>query len=184
MQIDPAHSDRDAFSSLSALIGHIVDQHHAYSREQLECIAALLHRLDGEGVPCAEPLRVCAVAIKDDLLPHLFKEEKILFPYIIALEQDPGSPPQSCFGALSNPLRVMAAEHHGLQSLLARQRAITQDYQAPAGSLPSVIALYEALAALDADLVEHMYWEDEVLFPAALRLENASRNPGQDRGAC
>jgi regulator of cell morphogenesis and NO signaling len=58
-----------------------------------------------------------------------------------------------------------------VKSLLAEMRKLTMDYRPEPDANTCVNELYAALKALDDDLVEHMHWEDDVLFPRALQLE-------------
>jgi regulator of cell morphogenesis and NO signaling len=158
------HSQSTVQSSLGELIVDIEQSHHVFTRSQLERIEQMLATVDD--IP--EGLEQCIHALKNDLIPHLMKEERILFPFITALEISPERPPASCFGSIANPVRMMRVEHDAVQSLLAEIRQITMHYQFAGIGLAE---LYAALMALDKDLVEHIYWEDEVLFPRALQLE-------------
>lgn len=148
--------------SLEALIAGIEQSHHRFTREQLERIANILANT-GE-VP--DRVRQCIYALQEDLIPHLMKEERILFPYIAALEKSNGTPPAACFGDVANPIGAMQIEHGDVKALLAEMRQAAANYQAAGGHLAE---LYDALKALEADLIEHIYKEDEVLFPRVLQ---------------
>lgn len=158
--------------TLCELMESIVQLHHAYTRNALERVMAMLQTLTQVGKPVAKELRYCISAMQEDLLPHLLKEENILFPYISALEQTPATPPSSCFGSVANPIRMMEYEHATLDALLVKLRTLTGDYQATDDA--DTAQLYALLSALDEDLVQHMYWENQVLFPRALQLEHAA----------
>lgn len=158
------HSD----TSLHSLVTDIEESHHTFTRDQIERIE---QRLSVAGNHAPEALRQCFQTLKNDLLPHLMKEEQILFPYIAALELDPVHLPPSCFGSIAHPIRMMQFEHDTVKTLLAELRRITANYQPVADS--AMAELYTALKALDDDLVEHIHQEDDVLFPRALQLEQA-----------
>ena len=158
-------------ASLECLIAHIDTAHHVFTRVQLDRISGLIAALDDAGTPITPELRDCCRGLEADLLPHLMKEEQILFPYIIALEKSPDHPPRAFFGSISNPICMMNAEHVRMDVLLNQLRMVTEFYQPGPGSPPQAVELYSALAELDANLVRHMYLEDEVLFPRALQLE-------------
>ena len=158
--------------TLCGLMESIVQLHHAYTRQELERVAVMLQALVQAGKPVAKELRYCISAMQEDLLPHLLKEENILFPYITALEQTPSTLPSSCFGSVANPIRMMEYEHATLDALLVKLRTLTGNYQATDDA--DTAQLYAVLAALDQDLVQHMYWENQVLFPRALQLEHAA----------
>ena len=156
---------------LKDLVAYIEVSHHAFTRDQLGRIAGLVTTLDEAGRPVPDELRHVCDELAADLLPHLMKEESILFPYIVALESSP-SPPHACFGTLANPIRMMNIEHDRLDGVLTRLRALTDHYRTDSSLADGVVALYAALEALDADLVQHMYLEDDVLFPRAQQLES------------
>ena len=102
------------------------------------------------------------------------KEEQILFPAICHLEsslQVPAFP----FGSVNNPIRMMEHEHSVAGSALVQLRSLTNDYQAPDDACSSWKALLEGLRELEADLHVHIHKENNILFPAAARLE-AERN--------
>lgn len=152
--------------NLGDLIADIEQTHHAYTRDALEQIAGLL---EAAGTASPPALRHCVDELQADLIPHLMKEEQVLFPYIIALENHPENPPYACFGSVANPIRMMQMEHTRVKTLLISLRELTSQY-AP-GDDAQLNALYAALAALDQDLEQHIQTEDEVLFPRMLQLE-------------
>src|SRR6266508_3129798 len=73
-------------ATLSELVGHILDKHHVYSKEEMARLEVLIEKVigaHGENHPELREIgevfqRLCA-----DLKPHMFKEEQILFPYIL-----------------------------------------------------------------------------------------------------
>jgi regulator of cell morphogenesis and NO signaling len=89
---------------------------------------------------------------------HLAKEEKILFPLIVAGR-----------GALAlMPIRVMMSEHEDHQENLAKTRALTHDFALPADASPAWRDLYRALQRLDGELQQHIALENNVLFPRVM----------------
>lgn len=161
-----------AQTSLDELINLIEETHHTFTRTEMSRIAGLMDDPDLAALPQLEEIRQCFGALRADLEPHMSKEEFILFPYITALEADPAHPPTSCFGSVANPIRMMRLEHITMIGLLENLRELTAHYRPAADSCPQTFLLYASLAGLDGDLVEHMHWEDNVLFPRALQLES------------
>ena len=88
----------------------------------------------------------------EDLKPHMLKEEQVLFPYIIRLEeaasrnQRPLPPP---FGTVRNPVRMMMLEHDRAGELLRELREVSSHYTAPADACISYRTLYQALEAFE-----------------------------------
>jgi regulator of cell morphogenesis and NO signaling len=71
---------------------------------------------------------------------------------------------------VANPIRVMMMEHDRAGKLLVELRRTTTDYTAPADACASYRTLYARLEALELDTHLHVHKENNVLFPAALRL--------------
>ncbi|HJQ34907.1 MAG TPA: iron-sulfur cluster repair di-iron protein [Pyrinomonadaceae bacterium] len=164
---------------LSELIRHILDTHHVYTREESSRIQALLEKVcgkHGENHPELGQVRAAFLKLDADLQPHLFKEEQILFPYILRLEAaraGGGMPPFAPFGTVNNPVRMMMFEHDTAGDLLREIRAAAHDFQPPADACMSFSALYRAIEDFEKDLHQHIHLENNVLFPRAVELENS-----------
>src|ERR1051325_11421913 len=73
-------------ATLAELIRHILDTHHAYTREESARIQTLLAKVcakHGESHPELFDVATLFRKLDADLQPHLFKEEQILFPYVL-----------------------------------------------------------------------------------------------------
>ena len=164
-------------ASMSALIQHIVGTHHTFTRDELPRIEKLMNKVcsvHGERHPELLQLKPVFLALKQELEPHLFKEEQILFPYLTKLEAaitGAGLAPMSCFGTVQNPVRMMNLEHEAAGDLLKEMRTITNDYAAPADACMSYQTLYQALTEFEADLHQHIHLENNLLFPKAIAAE-------------
>ena len=153
-----------------ALARDIVDTHHRYLHEELpllDALAAKVLSVHGERHPELGEVRRLVAALRADLEPHLAKEERILFPAIEALA---AGRTEFAFGTVANPIRMMSSEHDRAGDLLAALRRVTGDYAVPPDGCASYRSLYERLAALEADTHLHIHKENNVLFPAALRI--------------
>lgn len=164
-------------SSLTALIDHLLEKHHAYTKKALEELQPLIDkvvRVHGAGHPELGELHVLFARLRDDMDMHLMKEERILFPYMAALEDDePGSPPH--FGTVANPIRMMMMEHEADDAILRQMLKVTNGFSLPDGACSSYAALYQGLNALVNDLFRHMHLENDILFPKAIETERNVR---------
>ena len=157
------------------LIDFIVDTHHAYTRAAFERLGPLVAKVAGKhGDRHPELARVAATLeeLADDLGPHMMKEERVLFPYIRALEA-PGRAPSAPFGTVSNPVQMMMREHDRAAESLVDLAAATANFSPPEDACASFRALYAGLAELRLDLLKHISLENNVLFPKAVALEEA-----------
>lgn len=158
----------------AALCAYLVRRHHKFTREELARLLPLAEkvaRVHGDRHPELLRVKELVEALAQDLLPHMRKEELVLFPYIERLAA--GLAPQAPFGRVDNPIAMMHLEHEQVGSLLAELELTTGSYQPPADGCGSYGALYSGLAALQADIHQHVHLENHVLFPAALALEQS-----------
>jgi regulator of cell morphogenesis and NO signaling len=164
-------------ATLSALIRYIVATHHAYIYGELPRLlplAGLVAAKHGPHHPECIQLEAQLGQLAGELLSHLNKEEKILFPYIEALEESHTShaePPKACFGTVESPIQAMLREHEAAAALLEQMRTATQEFAPPEDACPSLVGLYHGLAAFERDLHRHVHLENNLLFPRAIALE-------------
>jgi regulator of cell morphogenesis and NO signaling len=164
-------------ATLSELIGYILEKHHVYTKTEMARLEPLTEKVigaHGENHPELHQLgevfqRVCA-----DLKPHMFKEEQVLFPYILEMEraslQDRPAPVPP-FGTVNNPVRMMMKEHDTVGELLRELRGLSSNYAVPPDGCISYQTLYQALEAFEQDLHEHIHLENNILFPRAIEME-------------
>ena len=164
-------------ATLIELIMHILDKHHVFTKEEMARLGPLANKVvgaHGANHPELPALRDLMRQLFEDLRPHMFKEEQILFPFIIALEkarQENRPGPFPPFGTVNNPIRMMLIEHDTAGDLLREMRKLTCDYDVPSGVCISYKTLYEALAGFEQDLHQHIHLENNLLFPKAIELE-------------
>lgn len=169
-------------TTLIRLIMHILDKHHVYTKQEMVRLDHLLTKvIEAHGRNHTELVQVEKIFSRlcDELKPHMFKEEQILFPYIVQLERSIGEKklrPLAPFGIVANPIRQMAAEHEEAGGLLAELRQTTGDYLVPPDACLSYQTLYEGLEAFEEDLHQHIHLENNVLFPRAIQLEDQQKN--------
>jgi regulator of cell morphogenesis and NO signaling len=164
--------------SLSALITHILDKHHAFTREELARLEQLLAKVSsvhGQNHPELLRLQTLFLDLAQELAQHMFKEEQVLFPYVAQMEEAarhrrPVQPP--FFGTVRNPVRMMMMEHDTAGEALREMRRVTNNYTAPQDACISYQTLYQALPAFEQDLHEHIHLENNILFPRAVELES------------
>ena len=165
--------------TLTELIAHILETHHVYTREEMVRLTALTEKVIGaHGQNHPELRQIAAVFQKlcADITPHMFKEEQILFPYIVEMERaslHSRPAPFAPFGTVNNPIRLMMMEHETVGDLLRELRALSSNYSVPADACISYQTLYQALAAFEKDLHQHIHLENNILFPRAIELEES-----------
>jgi len=162
---------------LPTLIDHILTRHHVFTKDEMVRLTALLTKVvsvHGENHPELRQVNALFERLCADLAPHMFKEEQILFPFIVELERaavHKFNAPFAPFGKVKFPVSMMMREHDVAGEILREIRKATKDYAAPADVCISYQTLYEALEAFEQDLHQHIHLENNILFPRAIELE-------------
>lgn len=173
---DPDDQDQ-RWSDLATLTRHIVDRHHRYVREMMPAIEGWLGKLVARhGTRHPELAEVWQIfcELSQEMTVHMAKEETLLFPAIddLAAARRAGTRlPASPFGTVLHPVRVMEEDHRAAGDQLARLRALTNNYTPPADACTTFRLCYGELLRFQADLIQHVHLENNVLFPRALELE-------------
>ncbi|HEU4870416.1 MAG TPA: iron-sulfur cluster repair di-iron protein [Pyrinomonadaceae bacterium] len=165
-------------ASLPELIEHILNTHHVFTKSEmsrLEALAAKVMEAHGRNHPELTNVRELFKQLCADLTPHMFKEEQVLFPYIVHMveafeNKRPG--PFAPFVTVNNPVRMMMKEHDTAGEILRELRVVTSDYKVPPDACISYQTLYQALENFEKDLHQHIHLENNLLFPKAIDLEN------------
>lgn len=148
---------------VASLIDHIIEHHHRPLDTELPRIEAMARRVyavHGHRDPEKfATLLNTFLALRDELVPHMRKEEEVLFPWLRAGR---GRDAQA-------PIRSMLYDHETVAGLLRQLRAVTDDYEVPVGACGTWTALWHGLSDLELDLHQHIHLENNVLFPRALQ---------------
>ena len=164
---------------LADLIAHINGTHHKYTREEIARLGPLFVKVcsvHGQNHPELAEIRAVFAGLAQELTMHMMKEEMVLFPYIVRMEEsviqnEPIVPPP--FGSVQNPVSMMEHEHDSAGAALRAMRQASSSYSAPPDACISYQTLYKALAEFEADLHQHIHLENNILFPRAIAMEQA-----------
>ena len=166
----PKEPDPSAMT-LSELADHIENTHHLYVKRELPRLlemaerVALKHAWKDGRLP--EVYRRVG-ALTEEMIAHMNKEEKILFPLIRDLES--GAAVASHCGFIGNPIRQMETEHESAGSATERLRSLTDGFVSKADDCNTHRALLAGLLEFEGDLHRHVHKENNILFPRALSL--------------
>jgi regulator of cell morphogenesis and NO signaling len=164
-----------AGKTIPELVDIIVREHHAYVRNTLPLLLEYGRKVAGhhganypELVPLEERIRYEA----QDLAAHLDKEERVLFPAIVALSAEPAdnSRGDNKLHFIDHCIERMLGEHQHSGESLEEFRRLTNNYTSPEGACNSFRFLYDKLREFEADLQQHIHLENNILFPKALAL--------------
>ena len=171
--------------SLSDMCDSIEAMHHEYLKRELPRLTQIVDkvvRVHGENHGWLLPLGTAFQRLRDELVPHMFKEERILFPAIRTIEQS-RAVPSFPFGSLDNPIHMMEHEHDIAGQALRDIREASSDFTLPEGGCNTFRAMLDGLRELELDVHRHIHKENNVLFPRASRLAAELSGASRERTA-
>lgn len=160
------------------LIDFIINVHHRYLKKSLPFIKDLLTDFAAHHqnkFPVLSKLVFIYNELEKEMLPHLEHEEKIIFPYVRQITRAHNNK-EPYAGLLVRTLRkpvqhVMHQEHDSVIRYLHQMRDLTNQYTPPQGSCISHQVVFSLLHELDRDLAQHLYLENDIVFPRAIEME-------------
>jgi iron-sulfur cluster repair protein YtfE (RIC family) len=168
--------------SLTALCEHISKEFHEPQREQMARINALFasavqsHGVEFEDIAALADLAERFYKFSQATLEHFGHEEQDLFPELLSLDiwhpTQPAPARSIQFGVLSNEIRHWEAEHRDVsveidQMLCELTRII-------AGAKPPLLdALCTEIQKFFVGLRQHLHFENHILLPACMQVEQA-----------
>lgn len=163
--------------ALGKLAEYIQETHHSYVRRMILALIAHTQKVaDRHGNNNANLIRIAElwVALAEELMQHMHKEELILFPYVRRLEEavasgDPTMFPQRAF--VSHPIQVMEIEHDKAGEIMKEVRQLSNDFTPPLMACTTYRLSFRELKEFEADLHQHIHLENNILFPKAIALE-------------
>jgi regulator of cell morphogenesis and NO signaling len=162
-----------AAATIAELVDHIVDHHHAYLRQELPPLTALVEkvaRAHGDAHPELHDVQSTFADVAAELTGHMAKEERVLFPACLALaDGDRDGRAVSVAG----PIQALLHEHEEVGAGLSRLRELTAGYAPPIDACNSYRAMLDRIETLERDTHRHVHEENNVLFPRALALQTS-----------
>ncbi len=162
------------------LVEYIVETHHAYVEKQIAAIVPNLQKIcDVHGGTHPELYEVNRLfnEAAAELEVHMKKEESILFPYVrklVVSKKSGEKMTQGAFGSVQNPIRMMESEHDAEGERFRKISKLTRNYTPPAEACNTYRATLALLRDFERDLHKHIHLENNILFPRALALEQAT----------
>lgn len=147
----------------SLLIDYIVQVHHTYVRETIPQLTDFLDktfRAHGSEHPELIFIRETLKNLAHELLEHLDKEERILFP---AIKESIVRP------EIAGVLDAVEAEHRIAGDLIKALRKLTSNYSIPPDACTTYSIAYQKLEEFDRDLMQHIHLENNVLLKKVIK---------------
>lgn len=153
------------------LCDYIEKKHHRYVKHRLEEIPPFLKkvaRVHGSGYP--ELLKIIELFLQasSNLLQHMEKEEKFLFPLIREVLQNDELKNTETLESLQAQLRE---EHQVEGERFAQIAALSNDYNPPKEACNTYRVTYALLKEFEDDLHQHIHLENNILFSKVMALK-------------
>ena len=149
--------------SAQELADHIESYYHEGLRRDLPPLieAALrVERVHADKSNVPKGLADLLSSFWAEMQNHMAKEETILFPMIRRGTRGPN---------VHMPVRAMMSEHDDHGARLSAIRQLTDDLLVPSNACGTWRALYEGLEKMEADLMQHIHLENDILFKRAVQ---------------
>lgn len=170
---------------LDLLVDYILKTHHRYIEEKSPVLNRFLDKLckvHGGRHPELFEINKLFSAGASELANHMIKEEMVLFPFIASMvdaQRTTHAIAKSHFGTIDNPITMLQEEHSIEGERFAKIAEITTNYTPPTDACETYKVAFAMLQAFEADLHKHIHLENNILFPAAQKLEKQLTNLGK-----
>jgi len=162
---------------ISFLIDYIINVHHAYMHMAIPSIENsldLIVEIQQNKNTDASKILSLFHELSALLITHSHHEEEIIFPYIRQIESTHRR--RETYGnlfvrTLRKPLSNIGKEHEEIISVLDEMGKLTNNYTSSSGANVLQIALYHKLKEFHSDMQQHIYLEDQILYPKAIVME-------------
>ena len=167
---------------LADLVAHIKNTHHKYTREEMARLGPLFDKVcsvHGKNHPELQQVRASFQGLVQELTTHMMKEERVLFPYIVRMEEsviqkEPVLPPP--FGSVQNPVSMMEHEHDSAGNALRAMREASGGYTLRRRCVYQLPDAVQGLAqTLKPTFTSTFTWKTTFCFPGRLRWKNRTR---------
>jgi regulator of cell morphogenesis and NO signaling len=162
------------------LTEYVVNIHHHFIRQALpEAVTVVGQFAEHHKDKFPHMMKVTSLLEKlhEQIIPHLRYEEDVLFPYMCQVEhafENKGDYGRLLVKTLRKPLEQMREQHHRLiNETIPQLRELTSDYTPVTGACLSHKLSMQLINAIDSDLSQHTYLENEILIPRILGREKS-----------
>jgi regulator of cell morphogenesis and NO signaling len=164
----PGNEVDAARMNLTELCDHIEHTHHAHLKTELPRLNAMVHRVaavHGMHYPWTVDIATIFPKFAEEMLTHMMKEERVLFPAIRKCESGQ-APEGGC--QIASTIQAMEHEHDDAGDAMEKMRGLSSGFTPPGDACNTFRAMLHGLAEIEQDLHQHVHKENNVLFPSAI----------------
>lgn len=173
---DTSHETFEEMNTIE-LIDRVQEQHHNFTEDAIARISGYLdkvRRVHGKNHPEIIELAEIWVEMGPEMLQHMQREDRVLFPYAKNLFRDDRNPedlepPQD--RTAEELIESMEGEHDETGDRLYTIKDLTDDFTPPDDACSTFRALYSDLEEFVDVTMEHVFIENSILFPRIISRE-------------
>jgi len=152
------------------LSDYIVNVHHSYIRRTLSDLLFYTDKImnvHGDRHPELKEIAMLFSKLSQELLLHLDREEKVLFP---AIKEAVKTKSPVALKTIAGEMAGMSSEHEFVGGTMDKINEISGGYQVPADACNTYAVTYKLLSEFEDDIHIHVHLENNILFPKSLNL--------------
>ena len=150
---------------LKSLIDYILQTYHTFTRKQGSLLLNYTEKLlnaHADTYKEVTELKNLVTTLVEELMTHLLKEERVLFPAILAMLDDKPLPFEKSH--IIHPIQAMEFEHEQAGNLLKQITSLTNHFSPPEHACTTWKVCYSTLKEFTEDLYKHIHLENNLLF--------------------
>jgi regulator of cell morphogenesis and NO signaling len=163
---------------LDFLVDFVVNIHHQYLKRNLPLLKSHINQLIKKKLINENQyteIEDVFLKLYRDAFPHMKMEEEVYFPYVKQIfhaYNGKETYARLMVRTLRKPIEnVMLWEHKEIEKKLHRLRDLTFDYKVPLNAPILLHVVYSKLKEMDKDITQHIYIENNFIFPVAITME-------------
>lgn len=152
------------------LSDYIVNVHHSYIRRTVPDLLFYTDKImnvHGDRHPELSEVAGLFAKLSHELLLHLDREEKVLFP---AIKEAVRTRSSEALKTIAGEMPGMSSEHEFVGGTMDKINEITGGYNVPADGCNTYAVTYRLLKEFEDDIHIHVHLENNILFPKSLKL--------------
>lgn len=164
--------------SIDFLLDFIVNVHHDYLKKTIPLINKYITVFaagHSSKFPFLSDLKVEFDRLSEVMLPKMQEEEDIIFPYIRQIAhayQNAEIYARLLVRTLRKPLETMMLHNQEFTNhIFVEMNRLTSNYALPDDSCTTHLVLYNKIQELEKDFSQHIYLENNVLYPKTIAME-------------
>lgn len=159
---------------LDFLIDYIVNTHHEYVRNSIPVLLQYTKKIaQVHGQNHSELIEIAKIfeVIAHDLMEHLEKEEKVLFPNMKKLIEAQNTGERNNLVPVSGLIQEIESEHIFVGDEIHKIVSLSMNYTVPSDGCNTYKITYQKLMEFENDIHQHIHLENNILHKRVIEIE-------------